>query len=403
MASHKKSLSKKDIRNIIIIVLACVLIISVLSVILYQRKKENDRTVKVAFCGLSQEITELIKNEIHESEEMKLAYFELNKDDIDLGAVSEKFDMIFTWEGEITEKLGKFSEDIPLKINQSIPSSLRNKENYTILLDHYEMAFYKPLKEKYNLKYPQKWNDFVAYLKEASNHVFTPFFCQGSNDRTLLALIGLVVEARGGEAAYKNLIELLNTNDNLLEIYDQTLCTVEEGPLTIHSILDMFKLWTEQGLLHPLWYNASYNDVIYFMTDNQIAVLFDSLTEHRNVAYSLIRDYDSLRAPCDLSPNEHGVIAPAIVCTLLSNNMNNDDVLRNFATEEVQTRLSSASRLAPSHSRAEAYDRQADDVRFYAASCKGGPLPDLALALYQRNPEGLKKLASEIRDYLKAK
>ncbi len=397
----------KTLRNIIIVASGLVVLLVVISSILYFRKKENDKTVKIAFCGLPEDITENLKKELPELEEVKLSFYDLNKNDIDMGALSEKFDMLFTWEGEITSTLGKFSEDIPGKILQTIPTSLRKDLNskdtktYPILLDHYEMAFFQPVRDKNNLEYPETWDDFEAYLIESSKHVFTPFFCEGGNDRTLIALLGGIVEARGGAEAYAKLIELLKSAQSLDSVLDEKLGDSADGAITLRSVLDMLKHWASDGLVHPLWYVATRNDVLYFMEDKQVAVLFDSLTDHRNVPYSVIKDYESMKIPADYTIGDHGVITPAIVCMLLSNNMNNDDLLRPFSTEDVQSRLSMLSKLGPTQYRAESYDRQADDVRFWAASCRYGSLPDIGLAVYQRSPDKLKAIAQEIRQYLK--
>ncbi|MBR1639884.1 MAG: hypothetical protein IJ688_10910 [Treponema sp.] len=400
-SKNKKNLSKKTRRNLIIAFIAAVLLITVISVILYLRKKENDRSVRIAFCGISQELSEIIEKEIPEIDGIKINYSYLNKDDIDLGVVSEKFDLLFTWSGEISDTLGKFSEDIPGKFLQTVPTSLRNKKQYPIMLDHYEMAFYSPVSQNYQLDFPETWDDLTAYLKEASKHVFTPFICEGSNDRTLLSLLGTIIEARGGLESYQKFIDSLKESDKLEDILEVELGSVEEGKLTLKSVLEMLKQWADEGLVHPLWYIATRNDILYFMEDKQIAVLFDSLTEHRTIPYSIIKDYESMRVPADYSRN-HGVISPAVVCLQLSNNLNNDDLIKPFTMEEVQGRLSMLSKLGPTQYRAESYDRQADDVRFWAASCKYGALPDISLAVYQRNSEGMKNFAAEIRAYYKS-
>ena len=70
-------------------------------------------------------------------------------------------------------------------------------------------------------------------------------------------------------------------------------------------------------------------------------------------------------------------------------------------TAEVQSEMSNSTMLGPVHYRAECYDLQADDVRFWAASCAGGAVPDLSLAVYQRKPDLQAKIAGEIRGYLK--
>ena len=57
--------------------------------------------------------------------------------------------------------------------------------------------------------------------------------------------------------------------------------------------------------------------------------------------------------------------------------------------------------LAPVHYTATADDIQADDVRFWAASCAGGAVPDLYLAVYQRDAARLHSICSEIKAILR--
>ena len=86
---------------------------------------------------------------------------------------------------------------------------------------------------------------------------------------------------------------------------------------------------------------------------------------------------------------------------LLTDNANSKRYVEAFFTEDAQTELSNLTNLAPVHYRAQAYDRQADDVRYWAASCAGGAMPDIYLAVYQRKSEELKKICEEIREYIK--
>ena len=93
------------------------------------------------------------------------------------------------------------------------------------------------------MNYPDSWDSFISYLQEASNHVFTPFFCEGGNDRTLLALIGSVVQARAGVSAYEKLCELLKSAENLEAVLNVPLEEGGEAALTLGAVLDMFCQW----------------------------------------------------------------------------------------------------------------------------------------------------------------
>ena len=140
---------------------------------------------------------------------------------------------------------------------------------------------------------------------------------------------------------------------------------------------------------------------MYFAEDGQLGSFFTLLSEHRKIPYNVIKNFESSLFPPDFSANDYGLIAPAVSAMLLSDNSNCKRYLAAFFTEETQTEFSDKTSLAPVHYRAQAYDRQADDVRFWAASCAGGALPDLYYAVYQRKPEELKKICGEIRGYVR--
>jgi hypothetical protein len=225
--------------------------------------------------------------------------------------------------------------------------------------------------------------------------VFSPFFCAGADDRVLTAFVGSLVEAMGGVKAYKNLIAELKNGTEFEELLDKDLGSPN---VTLRSVLDMLKSWPKEGLTHPAWFNGQKNDLIYFSEENHIGVFFTFLRDHRNIQYNVISKYEAFVVPPTSSTIEYGIIAPAISGMLLTDNSNCKRYLAEFFTEDAQMELSNLTKLAPVHSRAQAYDRQADDVRFWAASCPGGALPDLYLAVYQRNPTAFTEFANNIRN-----
>jgi hypothetical protein len=163
----------------------------------------------------------------------------------------------------------------------------------------------------------------------------------------------------------------------------------------------MLKEWPGQGLTHPAWFNGRGNDLLYFAEDGQLGVFFTLLSEHRKIPYNIISKYETFLVPPNYDGSNYGLIAPAISCMLLSENANCKRYIANFFTEDAQAELSNRTNLAPVHYRAQAYDRQADDVRFWSASCAGGAVPDLYYGVYQRKPEELINFCKEIRNYVR--
>lgn len=397
--SEKSQKTNKIVKMVVIIVLAvCVVAGGITTIVSTVKRKNAEKTVRIAFYGLSEEYVSILKEKIPVEDKIILKMDVLSEGAIDLAAVKEKYDMLFTWKGEVTDALEASSEDIPAKIVECMPSSLRNKKCVPILLDHCELDYSKDVVSKTTENIPSSLPSFLNYLNQAKNHVFSPFFCAGADDRILTAFVGSLLESMGGIKAYKTFITELKNGTDFEELLDKDLGSPN---VTLRSVLDMLKSWPKEGLTHPAWFNGQNNDLIYFADDNHVGVFFTYLKDHRNIQYQTISKYESFVVPPASSTIEYGIIAPAISCMLLTNNSNCKRYLAEFFTEDSQAELSNLTKLAPVHSRAQAYDRQADDVRFWAASCPGGALPDIYLAVYQRNPTAFAEFARNIRNYVK--
>ena len=394
----KIKITKQNLMIIIGAVCGVVLITGAIIGVRTYKKRKADRTVRIAFYGLSEEMCGLLKEKIPQEENIILNFDVISDGDFDAGVVKNKYDMLFTWKGEITDTLSASAEDIPQKALESMPRSLRNKKCAPIMLDHCELAFYSKILTDTNTELPYNFSSYKDFLKLAKGKVFSPFFCNGAEDRILIDLVGAIVLGEGGLNSYNKLIEELRKAENLEAVLDVKL---DEKNLTLHSVLDMLKEWPKEGYTHPSWFNGRGNDLVYFAETKQLGSFFTLLSEHRKIPYNVIRSFESSLFPANADANNYGLIAPAVSVMLLSDNSNCKRYIGAFFTEEAQTEFSDKTNLAPVHYRAQAYDRQADDVRFWAASCAGGALPDLYLAVYQRRPDDLAKMCAEIRAYVR--
>ena len=380
-----------------IIVIVSVIVISSVT-ILSIRKKIDDKTVKIAFYGLSQDLCQAIQQEFLEDERISAKYDLLAAGNVDLGNITNKYDMIFAWNGEVTQSLSKSAERIPAKVFENIPISLRNEYCIPILLDHFELDFNTDLIEKTQVNPLESFQSFTDFLQESKKYVFSPFFTYGIDEKMLLALTGSFVEALGGLEAYKNLIDLMKTYENL-----EDFCNIglNEDGLCYADVLNMLKVWPKEEIIHPQWTVANRIDLEVFASDNQIACFYTNLSEHRKMKYETVSKFSVAKMPVVNEDAAHCLIAPSVNCVLISNNSNAKNFLKKLLTVEVQTRLSDKSMLAPVCYRAESYDSLADDVRFWAASCEGGVEPDLFNAVFQRDNNKMVLIANEIRDYLR--
>ena len=397
-SARRAKISKKTLLNIAAVLCGIVLVVGICIGVHVIKKRRADRTVKVAFYGLSEDMCTMLKEKIPQEENIILEFDVISENAFDAGLVKDKYDMLFTWRGQITDSLQASAEDIPQRVLETMPTALRNKKCVPILLDHCELAYYTKTLKETGLEIPASFKDYQAFLNAAKSKVFSPYFCNGAEDRIMIDFIGALVMAQGGLKAYNKLIDELRINNSLDAVLDVKL---DEKECTLRSILDMLKNWPKEGLTHPSWYNGRGNDLLFFAEDAQLGSFFTLLSEHRKIPYNVIKNYESAMFPVNVSPANYGLIAPALSGMLLSDNSNAKRYIANFFTEETQTEFSDKTNLAPVHSRAQAYDRQADDVRFWAASCAGGAVPDLYLAAYQRRPEELKKLCGEVRSYVR--
>ena len=286
-----------------------------------------------------------------------------------------------------------------------MPTSLRVKAGKTlpIIVDHYELAYYRDGKNAANLDFPQTFPEFQDFLKTMKGYTFSPFFCAGSDDDTLLALISTLVESFGGTDSYNQMIENFTRRPTLSQTIDMPLSSSKKNgdAFTLRSILDMIRGWQNNDMVHPNWCMARQGDVNAFIEDNQVGVLYTSLSTHREMSYDLVRKLDADRMPVFSFNVDHGLIAPYFVGMKFSQNKEFDKILSDLITVDVQRQLSIVTRLGPVCTRSQAYDRQSDDVRFLVAACKDGPLPPLGDAIFQTNKDAKHNVAEEFRKYLR--
>lgn len=383
----------------IITLIVCVLAIAAIILTAVIKKKINDKTVNIGFYGVSEEMRQMLQDAMPQEEDVILKYTVIAENNVDLSAVAKKFDVLFTWKGEITEILNDNAEKLPKNYLEELPKSLRNERILPILLDNYELDFKAVVAAKAQTNPTESFSKFLEYLNEVKEIVFSPFFMNSMDDRILFAFIGNIIESECGSKVYSNFINLLKQTESLSSIMDTTLD--EKNNISLRTVLDMLKQWPEEGIAHPLWYNATEEDVRYFAESNQVAVFYTSLANHREYNYKFISEYVSVPMPYFTESVDHGILAPQLCVMLLSNNSNAKRYLKEYISSENQELFSTKTMLAPVQYTAQAYDKQADDVRFWAASCPSGSLPDPALAAFQRNPEKMKKFAEEMRSYFK--
>ena len=396
---------KKYWKEILILVLSFILgLFEVISFVEYQ-KANSAKNLDVAFYQLPKNLVDEIQKRVTSLYDGAITFTDISELEYNEKDIAKKYELVFAKNGEATARLEKYAEDLPVEWYAGMPTSLRRSAGKVLpfALDHYEMAYYKDGREKAGLDFPMSIPELQDYLKTMKGYVFSPFFCAGGEDEVLLAFVGALIEGFGGTASYNKAVSLLLKKPSLAQNIDEELSVSKNSSdkFTLRAILDMLRGWQNDGLVHPNWYAGKHGDLTAFMEDNQVGVMFTSLSVHRTIPYNSVKKFDADRVPVFSTRIDHGLIAPSYVAMKLTKYPYFDEILKELVTDTSQKDLSMLSKLGPVSSRSQAYDRQADDVRFLAASCKDGPLPALGDAVFQTNPEAAHKFAEEIRTYLR--
>jgi hypothetical protein len=209
-------------------------------------------------------------------------------------------------------------------------------------------------------------------------------------DKDLLGFVSAMSEILYGAEDYKKMLSAVKETSSLNK---NTL------PESLTRVLDEIKAMQGRELLFPKWTKVTHKDIRYFMQERKLAAVAMFLSERRDFEHNLIKYFDSAYFPRYDVQAEHGVIAPQIVAALCSPKKNAALILGQLASGSAQENLTNRSLLAPTAARAEAVDRQADDVRFWAASSAGGALGGIAEEC-DISSERLRALAQKIRVYL---
>lgn len=362
------------------------------------------KQVNVAFYNIPENQSKVLQENIKKLELGKVTFKDVTLQDLNKDSAVKSYDLLFAYDGLAAESFKARGGNISSKLFNYLPTSLRrqnepnDRKSIPILLDHFEFSYHNGVASKIGMDDPQSYSEFEEFLEKSKKYTFTPFFTNGGDDEILLGLISTLIEAKGGYQAYVDFVSAAKKTPTLEKLL--TLQLGDSGAFTLQNILDEFINWQQNGIVHPNWFNAKYRDILAFMEDGQVAVLFTKLSVHRTIPYKLIRDFSTERAPVASGAVDHALIAPSLCAIKFSKKSISDKVIQNLLTEETQSALSMGSQLGPVALRGESFDVQADDVRFFAASCRYGARADVMSAAFMPGSESAKSLCESIRRYL---
>ena len=357
----------------------------------------SSKTIKVAFYGVSEAVQESVKSHVDRMKLGRVRYFTLDAA-LDLPKnVHKKYSILIAKNSFALNSRAKNFVPINESILEALPTSIRKATAYgqahyalPLLLDHFEIAYYQISKKELGLERPRNYGELLRYLGALKNNVEIPLACAGANDEELFGFVSAFAELFYGAEDYKKAVSVLREASNLNK---------DNLPEAFTRVLDEIKALQERELIFFFFLRTSARDIRYFMQERKIGAAAMFLSRRRSIEYNLVKYYDSDFFPKYDAGADHGLVAPQIAAVLLKADKKASLVLGQLVSSEIQAELSNETFLAPVASRAESYDRQADDVRFWAASCAAGPLNSIEQEC-ENTEERRHLLAQKIRAYL---
>ena len=354
----------------------------------------GNKTCKIGMYGLSEEVTQAISEEITKSypDNTKIEILDSTKPLAPRDA--KKYNLIFTMKGATTTAIAEKLKPFPEEVYNLMPSNIGaagkiNGENLVlpVLLDHWEIAYYRTYREQCKLGIPQIDDHLKLYLEMIKDKAIFPLYLAGADDETLLGFISLVAESMMTKEAYNQLL----TDMYMTAEYDKPL------PESLMPVMEKIQEMVENQYIYRKWYENTTADLDFAMKEHKVGSIVTSLSNHRKMPFVIIKYYDSFMYP-KASPDSTGIVAPMICAVMPKDKGNASQIAQSLVHTDQQTSLSDATKLAPVNSRAQSHDMQADDVRFMAASTSG-PEPSIIEGSCS-SPAAVKKLAEQIRAYL---
>ncbi|MCQ2614095.1 MAG: hypothetical protein MJ183_10895 [Treponemataceae bacterium] len=443
-ASHKAENTKKLIVAAIVAVL--VVILAVAGVLIAKnagQKAEDAKPGIIAFYGLDQKYADALRTVISSAFDPAASRTESASEtdssadaanspavpqytfqDLDTSVPlvehlqqNPRITLVFAWKGEGLEAAVKKADSgcIPVAapVFEQLPMSVQlvSGPEVPLLANHFEAAV------RAKTFAAGSMNELLAFAEsEVQNKKFAsdfPMAVAGGNDDTLLMLASALYESRFGSDSYRAFYAELaeraakaKTAEEGAKIFD-ALNYDKSSARDFFPVLDELVFWREQGFLNENWINFSEKVVETLMDDAIADIVFMSLQQHRTVPYQFLKYYSENFMPSGLLNNaqtngQRSLIIPMIEGLGLTNrieerNALTKQILEHLLSNSVQTRLSELTGLAPLASRAECFDEQAFNVRFYAAASEE-PLCDLGKLFI--TSEAKSGFAKSLRTYL---
>jgi len=311
------------------------------------------------------------QQEADQDREIQIIAFDSRQQVLDYLAAGKPGDLVFYNDAGALASLSPHLSSLPVETGSPMPGSMQNlgideqrKLAYPLQLNHIELALDKERFQGENMSL-----DLLekALAEEASNRFF-PLVVAGGEEEGLLDFIFLLHVSLGGSPSLTSLCNAIESGES----FDQMM-EGEEGK-TLSTVLELLVRWRKAGILHPEWYRFTYQDRTDFIEQGLSAAMILRLSEHRLLPQRLISSFEAYpfppKGPASLAGD---IYAPPLMVAMLSESPRKremEKLMFSLLARDFQKELCFFSGLAPVHSTVETLDKQASDLRFYAAASR---------------------------------
>lgn len=407
MSEKKNDEEKKNGKNkklVLIIAAAVFFVAGIVSGFLIASK---NRSYKIAFYDLPNEITKNLQAYAEKSGgKFSFSFF-----DGESGfsvEESKKYAAVFTWDGAFAKSMAKSAKDLPTSLFSQMPSSLRRSATVDeklrllpVLYDHVPVYF---LKDENDVQSAFSGPETLALLEEKLGGAKADFsfasITAGSDDECFYEVLSMFAESVLGADGYKNLAEKILEKKSFREVLDETVGKNSAGEnLSLRTVMDKIFDWQSRSLIQRQWYMINEDDLMALMQQKAFYMGFMPLKKYRNMSRRISYNYSTWKFPPDDVKIDHGVVANGIVMISHSSKKPVMNLAEYLVANGIQEQLSNLTTYTAVHSQSGCYDSIADDARFFAASTKCGPLPQLNRAAFT-SADISKTFAADAREFL---
>lgn len=399
---------KLNIKNVIIVVLICILAgfsLSFLSIYIAGYKP------RVAFYNVNERTVKAIQKELNTLPQKNGKPFKYesiildNETPLSAQKKIKKAKIVFAVLDQDSKDFALTSKRVKpqnIALTNGMPSTTRanlvskdeNLYAVPLLYDFYLIEVNRNLYNQTQMKGVSDWADFTEFLERAKSLTMNPFVFAGGNDTALLDFFASLTEAVSGKdvllSAEKKLYEA-SKKGNLQTTADTLL---SEGGELFDTAQELTKL-IQKGLISSEVFGMSEQDVEFFMTNNLCASSAQLLSQHREIPFETVKNFTSIYIPGVSSDAQRAFFAPQIVAIPLSKKPYVTSAM-NILSSSRQDSLCYSASLAPVSSSCATPDIQSDDARFWVAASEGSIF---SLSSVMPGKDNLHILAETVRKY----